>query len=146
MFISPVFHTVVDVCDYTYTVTLLTEPTGDVTVTIHDPTDNTDVTTDPAALTFTPDNWDEEQYVTVTCTADDDDVVDRAYVSHTVRGGGYGGFNAPDVYITVYDTDIAGVYPLGIFPGNWRRRHRHLHSPAGHRAYGRRDRDHPRSY
>ena len=109
VFISPVFHTVVDVCDYTYTVTLLTEPTGDVTVTIHDPTDNTDVTTDPAALTFTPDNWDEEQYVTVTCTADDDDVVDRAYVSHTVRGGGYGGFNAPDVFITVYDTDIAGV-------------------------------------
>ena len=38
VFISPVFHTVVDVCDYTYTVTLLTEPTGDVTVTIHDPT------------------------------------------------------------------------------------------------------------
>ena len=109
VFISPVFHTVVDVCDYTYTVTLLTEPTGDVTVTIHDPIDNTDVTTEPAALTFTPDNWDEEQYVTVTCTADDDDEVDRAYVSHTVRGGGYGGFNAPDVYITVYDTDIAGV-------------------------------------
>ena len=53
VFISPTFHAVVDVCDYIYTVTLLTEPTGDVTVTIGDPS-NTDVTADPAALTFTP--------------------------------------------------------------------------------------------
>ena len=43
----------------TYTVKLDTEPTGNVTVTINDPTDNTDVTTDPATLTFTPQNWQD---------------------------------------------------------------------------------------
>ena len=36
---------------------LNTQPAGDVTVTINDPTDNTDVTADPAILTFTTDNW-----------------------------------------------------------------------------------------
>ena len=110
VFISPTFHAVVDVChDTYYSVTLFTEPTGDVTVTIGDPS-NTDVTADPAALTFTPDNWDKEQYVTVTCTRDDDAVVDKAAVTHTVRGADYDGFATPDVVITVYDTDIAGVF------------------------------------
>ena len=42
----------------TYTVQLDTEPTGTVTVTVNDPT-NTDVTTEPGTLAFTPDNWDE---------------------------------------------------------------------------------------
>ena len=109
VFISPTSHAVVDECHYTYySVKLLIEPTSDVTVTIGDPS-NTDVTADPAALTFTPDNWDDEQDVTVTCTKDDDAAVDKAYVTHTIRGGGYDGFSVPDVAITVYDTDIAGV-------------------------------------
>ena len=108
VFISPTFHAVVDVCDYIYAVTLLTEPTGDVTVTIGEPS-NTDVTAEPAALTFTTLNWDDAQYVTVTCTEEDDAVVDKANVTHTVSGSDYDGFTAPDVVITVYDTDIAGV-------------------------------------
>ena len=36
----------------TYTVKLNTQPRSGVTVTINDPTDNTDVTADPASLTF----------------------------------------------------------------------------------------------
>ena len=76
------FHAVVDVCEYTYSVNLLTQPSGDVTITIGDPS-NTDVTAEPAALTFTQDNWDEAQYVTVTCTRDDDAVVDKANVTHS---------------------------------------------------------------
>ena len=108
VFISPTFHAVVDVCDYIYAVTLLTEPTGDVTVTIGDPS-NTDVTAEPAALTFTTLNWDDAQYVTVTCTEDDDAVANKANVTHSVSGSDYDGFTAPDEIITVYDTDIAGV-------------------------------------
>ncbi len=109
VFISPTTHAVVDECHYTYySVKLLMEPTSEVTVTIGDPS-NTDVTADPAALTFTPDNWEDEQDVTLTCTKDDDAAVDKAYVTHTVRGGGYDGFTVLDVAITVYDTDIAGV-------------------------------------
>ena len=41
----------------TYTVVLDTEPTGEVRVTIEDPTDNTDVTAEPASLVFTASNW-----------------------------------------------------------------------------------------
>ena len=108
VFISSTFHAVVDVCEYTYSVNLLTQPSGDVTITIGDPS-NTDVTADPEALTFTQDNWNDAQDVTVTCTRDDDAVVDKAYVTHSVSGNDYDGFTAPDVVITVYDTDIAGV-------------------------------------
>ena len=43
-----------------------------VTVTIHDPIDNTDVTTDPADLTFTTLNWQKPETVTVTAREDDD--------------------------------------------------------------------------
>ena len=49
----------------TYTVKLDTQPSGDVTVTINDPS-NTDVTADPATLTFTVQNWQTPQTVTVT--------------------------------------------------------------------------------
>ena len=108
VFISPTFHAVVDVCNYIYAVTLLTEPTGEVTVTIGDPS-NMDVTAEPADLTFTQDNWNDAQDVTVTCTRDDDAAVDKANVTHSVSGADYDGFTAPDVVITVYDTDIAGV-------------------------------------
>ena len=108
VFISSTFYAVVDVCDFSYTVMLLTQPTGDVVVTIGDPS-NPDVTADPAALTFTTLNWDAEQSVTVTCTEDEDAVVDKANVTHTVSGSDYEGFTAPDVGITVYDTGVAGV-------------------------------------
>ena len=36
----------------TYTIVLDSQPTADVTVTINDPSDNTDVTAEPASLTF----------------------------------------------------------------------------------------------
>ena len=55
----------------TYTVQLDTEPRFDVTVTINDPTDNTDVTTAPEFLTFTNLNWNNPQTVTVTAHNDD---------------------------------------------------------------------------
>ena len=45
--------------DDTYTVVLDTQPTATVTVTIVDPTDNTDVTADPASLTFSTSNWND---------------------------------------------------------------------------------------
>ena len=49
----------------TYTVVLVSEPAGDVTVTIGGVTD-TDVTLDKTVLTFTMQNWDTAQTVTVT--------------------------------------------------------------------------------
>ena len=68
----------------TYTVVLGTEPVGDVTVTVGGVT-GTDVTLDKTVLTFTMQNWDTAQTVTVTAE-DDDDATDEALVTltHTV--------------------------------------------------------------
>lgn len=92
----------------TYTVKLDSEPTGDVTVTVNPPS-NTDVTTDPATLTFTPDNWDDTQAVTVTAQEDDDAVNDTATVTHTVSGADYESVTAGSVTAQVTDNDTAGV-------------------------------------
>ena len=75
----------------TYTVVLDTEPTATVTVTIVDPTDNADVTANPASLTFSTLNWNTAQTVTVSAAEDDDSTQDTATVTHTVSGGDYDG-------------------------------------------------------
>ncbi len=83
-----------------YTVVLNAEPAGDVTVTINDPTDNTDVTTNPATLTFTTEDWNTPQLVTVSAASDTDDDEDSATVTHTVSG--YGSVTtAANVAVTV---------------------------------------------
>ena len=93
----------------TYTVVLNTEPTETVTVTIVNPTDNTDVTANPASLTFSTTDWDDAQTVTVSAAEDDDSTRDTATVTHTVNGGDYELFAAPSVAVTVTDNDTPGV-------------------------------------
>ena len=100
--------TVEEGCDATYTVALKSKPSGDVTVTIGDPS-NTDVTAVPATLTFTPDDWDIPQTVTVTCNEDDDAVDDEATVTHTVTGPGLDSVVGQEVDVDVVDNDEAGV-------------------------------------
>ena len=56
----------------TYTIVLDSQPTATVTVTINDPTDNTDVTADPASLTFASTDWSTPQTVTVNAAQDAD--------------------------------------------------------------------------
>ena len=86
----------------TYTVVLDSEPEGNVTVTVNDPTDNTDVTADPPSLTFTDQDWDTEQTVTVSAAHDGDDQDETATVKHTVSG--YGTVtSAADVAVSVED-------------------------------------------
>ena len=75
----------------TYMVKLRTQPTGDVTVTVTAPSE---LTVDPATLTFTPDDWETAQAVTVTAVDDDDALppgtgtVDYT-ITHSATGGGY---------------------------------------------------------
>ena len=85
----------------TYTVVLDTRPTGTVTVTVNDPTGNTDVTAEPTSLTFTPDDWDSAQSVTATAVQDSDANTDAATVTHSVSGGDYNSVSAADVTVTV---------------------------------------------
>ena len=85
------------------------EPTSAVTVTVVDPGAPTDVTADPASLTFLTSNWDTAQTVTVSAAEDADALQDTATVTHTVSGGDYASFAASSVRVTVSDNDVAGV-------------------------------------
>ncbi len=90
-----------------YTVALATRPDDNVTVTIA--SDNADVTTRPASLTFTTANWSTAQRVTVSAAADGDTANDTATLTHTASGGGYGDAPAVSVAVSVTDDDTAGL-------------------------------------
>ena len=94
--------------DETYTVVLTSQPTGDVTVAINDPTDHGDVTASPASLTFTSSNWNREQGVTVTASPDDDTLDEEAMVTHTVSStdAHYNALAVEDVTVTVIDSNL----------------------------------------
>ena len=88
-----------------YIIVLDTEPTADVTVAIQVP-DNADMAVDQTALTFTADNWNTAQTVTVTATQDDDAITDEpVLLTHAVSGGDYEGVTAADVEVTITEDD-----------------------------------------
>ena len=90
-----------------YTVALATRPADNVTVTIA--SDNADVTTRPAALTFTTANWATAQRVTASAASDGDTANDTATLTHTASGGGYADAPAVTVTVSVTDDDTAGL-------------------------------------
>ena len=91
-----------------YTILLAEEPSADVTVTI---TAEDGLSLDPMELTFTPDNFGDEQTVTVTADEDDDAVspTEPIALSHKMDGGGYGDVVIDDINVTVADDDTAGI-------------------------------------
>ena len=99
-----------------YTVALLSQPTGPVTVALSAAGDP-DVTVRPASLTFTDVTWNVAQTVTVSAARDGDAADDAATVSHAVSGGGYDAVAAADVAVTVEDDDAAStVVALSALP------------------------------
>ena len=90
-----------------YTVVLVTQPTGTVTVT-PTVTGDADVTVSPARLSFTTSSWNREQTVTVRAGQDGDQTADMATVEHAVTGADYGEENvtAAAVEVTVTDDDM----------------------------------------
>ena len=93
----------------TYSMVLSHQPGGDVTVTVNNPTDNLDVTATPRSLTFTAENWDTPQEVTVTAVQDADAANDSATVTHGINGGGYDGVTVPDLAVTVDDDETVSI-------------------------------------
>ena len=91
--LTPLALTVHESDSAPYTVSLATEPTVSVTLTItgHAGTDLTlggpDIT--GHALTFTAANWSDPQTVTVAAGHDEDHEDDTATLTHTARGGEY---------------------------------------------------------
>ena len=97
-----------DTTGATYTVKLGKVPSADVTVTIGGTT-GTDITADPASLTFTTSNWSTAQTVTVTAGDDMDTTRDTATLTHSAAGGGYDSVSIPSVAVEVNDNDDHGV-------------------------------------
>ena len=99
----------------TYTVVLDSQPTADVTVTIHDPSGSSGVTAgvtaEPASLTFNTSNWSSSQSVTVNAAQDSDAKDGTATVTHTVASddSDYDGTPAAKVRVVVRDDDDIAV-------------------------------------
>ena len=110
--VNPTTVTVAEGETATYQVKLNTLPTGTVTVTINDPTDNTDVTAVTASLSFDSSNWSSFQDVTVRAAEDGDAEDDTATVTHTVSG--YGTVTTADsVTVSVTDNEPAVEVSFG---------------------------------
>ena len=89
-----------------YTVVLDTEPTADVTVAVQVPED-AEVSLDGTELTFTAENWNQAQTVTVTAFQDTDAVADPAVIlTHAVSGGDYDTVTAESVTVTIIEDDM----------------------------------------
>ena len=95
----------------TYTIVLDSQPTADVTVTINDPSGNTDVTAEPANLTFSSSDWSSQKTVTVNAAQDADADNETATVTHTVTSTdtSYNGASASSVIVSVTDDDDVPV-------------------------------------
>ena len=87
----------------TYTVALDVEPTENVVIMVS--SDNGDVTTQPASLTFTTGNWQSAQTVSVSAGQDRDKADDTATLSHAASGGNYDGVTVASVSVSVTDDD-----------------------------------------
>ena len=95
-----------------YTVKLATQPTGSVTVTVGGATG--DVSVSPTSLTFTMDNWNTAQMVTVSAGQDSDMEDDTAMLSHTASGGDYNSVSG-SLSVTVTDNRVTElVAPTGL--------------------------------
>ena len=103
----------------TYTVVLDLLPTASVTVTVGG-LGSSDVTANPATLTFTTVNWDTPQTVTVTAGNDADTTDDMVSLTHSAASSdsAYQGITIAGVTVTVEDNDTAQVLGLMITPGN----------------------------
>ena len=85
-----------------YTVVLGSEPTADVTVTIA--SSSSKLSASSTTLTFTTDDWETAQTVTLTANQDDDELNYWVSVAHTASGGGYDS-SAANLYVVIDDDD-----------------------------------------
>jgi hypothetical protein len=101
-----------DAAGSSYTVALATLPSDTVSVSItgHAGTDLTlsGTTLTNNMLTFTVDNWNTAQTVTVKAGQDDDAVNDTATLTHTASGGGYASVSNT-LPVTVTDNDTPDI-------------------------------------
>ena len=94
----------------TYTLVLNTEPVGGaVSVPLGVGVAANIVTRSPSALTFTAENWDAPQTVTVAGVDDANTGNEIVALGHTPTGGGYNGVIVSNINVTAVDDDVAGL-------------------------------------
>ena len=94
-----------DTTGASYTVELLNQPGGDVTISING-ANGTDLTLTNDTLVFTTDTWNVPQSVNITAAADDDTIDDVVVLEHSARGSGYDQVKADDVQVRIVAKDI----------------------------------------
>ena len=87
-----------------YAVALTTVPSGEVTIVPESGATGT-LRVKPERLTFTPDNWDQPQYVSLASSEVQEDTIVR--VRHRVSGADYQDVAAAAVAVTVVDDESA---------------------------------------
>jgi hypothetical protein len=107
---SPSNQTTEGLAKVTVTVVLKSQPTSDVTIPVS--IDKTaEASADKSTLTFTTENWNVAQTITVTGKNDDVDDGDVEYhlVLGAASGGGYAGIDPADTTLSNVDDDTAGI-------------------------------------
>ncbi|MBF2755868.1 MAG: hypothetical protein ISN29_11525 [Gammaproteobacteria bacterium AqS3] len=105
--LSPASLTILEGDEAIFKVELEAQPSDDVMVTLRQP-DNINAMIDKTSLTFTEDDWDEAQTVTVSTIWDDDTLDDSTEILLSASGVGYRNITN-SVSVTV--TDSQGVEP-----------------------------------
>ena len=102
---SPETLTLTEGGSASYTVKLSSEPSATVVVLVsgHSGSDLTLSGLSSNTLTFTTQNWDAAQTITVTAAEDTDTADDSVTLTHTPAGGGFS--DAADLTVTVTDND-----------------------------------------
>ena len=91
-----------------YVITLTSEPTSAVTVSVTTNLSGTDLTVSPSTLLFTPANWGRPQTIVVSAARDSDSMQDPVVVlRHRASGGDYEGLPVADVSVQVFEDDRA---------------------------------------
>ena len=91
-----------------YTVALSRQPTADVTLTMTLPA-GAPVSSSSTPLTFTTNNWNTPQTLTLTPLDDENGVSETVTLRHTVTGGGYDDVVVSNVNVRVKDDDTPAL-------------------------------------
>jgi len=106
--VNPVALTVIEGGVGSYQVSLASQPTGPVSVSVEVPSPELTVT--PARLEFTREDWQSAQAVAVTASHDDDALADAPLrLLHRASGGGYGEAIEQAVIVTVTEDDVPTI-------------------------------------
>ena len=117
-----------------YTITLGSQPSSNVTI---DLTTDDQVSTDVTSLTFTPDNWDTPQQVTVTATEDDiEEGNHQGTIGHSVSSNDsdFNELSVDDITVDISENDLGG-FILDTFADNLNQPTAIDWSPSGDKVF-----------